>query len=271
MIHLIFGDSAIGSLKHALSEHNHKIIGFPIDFSIGPIRNVNENSGIKSYFTWLENSYHTVWGNFEDNQTMYQQSLQKLADIKHGDQVTIWTCENATEQIGLRIICNLLKEKKVEINVVNTYEAMRDYTERKKLRIEIRHTGECNAEQLAHFYEFSIFRISDGLTRTLEQDGEKLLQSTSIVRSWKQGKIINELETRDDSFIMECVRKLHSERKNTDFLNATSVIGEVVGLSEQVVSDAWIEYRVRSLIHLGQLAYEGDLQSMRMYKIKDIK
>lgn len=89
---------------------------------------------------------------------------------------------------------------------------MRDYTERKKLRIEIRHTGECNAEQIAHFHEFSIFQISDGLTRTLEQDGEKLLQSTSIVRSWKQGEIIDELETRDDSFIMECVRKLHSER-----------------------------------------------------------
>lgn len=49
------------------------------------------------------------------------------------------------------------------------------------------------------------------------------------------------------------------------------MIGEVVGLSEQVVSDAWIEYRVRSLIHLGLLSYEGDLQSMRMYKIKDIK
>lgn len=271
MIHLIFGDSAIGSLKHALSEHNHKIICFPIDFSIGPIRNIYENNGIKGYFTWLEYSFHTIWGNFEDNQTMFQQSLQKLEDIKHGDKVTIWTCENATEQIGLRIICNLLKEKQVEINVVNTYKAMSDYTKQKEGRIEIRHTGECNAEQLAHFYDFSIFQISDELTRILGQDGEKLLQSTSIVRSWKQGEIIDELETRDDSLIMECVRKLHRKRQNTDFMNVTRVIGEVIGLSEQVVSDAWIEYRVRSLIHSGQLAYEGDLQSMRMYKIKDIK
>jgi len=42
----------------------------------------------------------------------------------------------------------------------------------------------------------------------------------------------------------------------------------VYGQSEQAVSDAWIEYRVRSLIHSGQLAYEGNLESMRMYKIK---
>lgn len=55
------------------------------------------------------------------------------------------------------------------------------------------------------------------------------------------------------------------------FINATRVIGEVIGESEQVVSDAWIEYRVRSLIHSGQLAYEGNLQTMLMYKIKDIQ
>ena len=61
MIHIIFGDSAIGSLKRALNKQNHKIIGFPIDFSIGPISNIHENSGIKGYFTWLGDSFHTLW------------------------------------------------------------------------------------------------------------------------------------------------------------------------------------------------------------------
>ena len=271
MIHLVFGESATGSLKYAFRKQNHKIIGFPMDFSIGTITNIHENRGIKSYFTWLEYSFHTVWGNFENNQTEYQQSLQKLLDIKDDDQVTIWTCENATEQIGLRIICNLLEEKQVELSIVNTYKAMLEYTKHKKTRFEIRFTGECNAEQLAHFYEFYTFSISNELKRTLGQDGEELLQSTSNVRSWKQGKIINESETRDDSFIMECVRRLHSESKNIEFINATRVIGEVIGLSEQVVSDAWIEYRVRSLIYAGQLAYEGSLYSMRMYKVKPVQ
>ena len=196
MIHLVFGESATGSLKYAFRKQNHKIIGFPMDFSIGTITNIHENRGIKSYFTWLEYSFHTVWGNFENNQTEYQQSLQKLLDIKDDDQVTIWTCE---------------------------------------------------------------------------KDGEELLQSTSNVRSWKQGKIINESETRDDSFIMECVRRLHSESENIEFINATRVIGEVIGLSEQVVSDAWIEYRECSLIYAGQLAYEGSLYSMRMYKVKPVQ
>jgi len=271
VIHFVFGDSATGSLKYALRKQNQKIIGFPIDFSIGPITNIHKDSNIKSYFAWLKYSFHKVWGNFENNQTVYQHSIQKLLDIKDGDQVTIWVCENATEQIGLRIFCNLLKEKRVELSIVNTYKAMLEYTKYKDTSFEIRNTGECNAEQLAHFYKFSTFRISNELKRTLEQDGEKLLQSTSIVRSWKQEKIIDELATRDDVFIMECVRKLHSESKYIEFINATRVVGEVIGLSEQVVSDAWIEYRVRSLIYSGQLAYQGSLHSMRMYKVKPIQ
>lgn len=266
MFHLVFGESATGSLKHTFRQQNHKIIGFPIDFSIGPITNIHKNSGIKNYFSWIEQSFHTVWGNFENSQTSYLQSLQKLQDIRNGDQVTIWTCENATEQIGLRIVCNLLVEKQVDLRVVNTYKAMLEYT---KHSVENRYTGECNTEQLAHFYEFSSCRVSEKLKKTLGQEGAKLLQSTSIVRSWKQGEIIDEIEERDDSFIMECVRNLQNE--NTNFINATRVIGEVIGESQQVVSDAWIEYRVRSLIHSGQLAYEGNLQSMRMYKIKDIQ
>lgn len=270
VIHVVFGDSATGSLKHAFRGQNLKIIGFPIDFSIGPITNIHENSGIKSYFTWLEYTFQTVWGNFGNNQTVYKQSLQKLLDIKDGEQVTIWTCENATEQIGLRIICSLLKEKQVELNVVNTYKAMLNYAKHRDVRSEIRYTGEFSAEQLASFYKLSICHISEDMKRSLGQDAEKLLQSTSIVRSWKQGEIIHELEARDDSFIMECVRRLHNENQNIDFLNATRVIGEVIGLSEHVLSDAWIECRVRSLILSGQLAYKGNLQSMRMYKIKEI-
>lgn len=103
---------------------------------------------------------------------------------------------------------------------------------------------------------------------SLEQEGEELIQSKSFVRSWKKREIFHELETRDDSFIMDCAKKIHHEMGDSDFIHAARVIGEVVGHSEQSLSDAWIEYRIRSLIHSGHLMYDGDLQSTRMYKIK---
>ena len=268
MIHLVFGAAATGSLKHTFRKQSHKIIGFPIDFSVGPISNIHKRSGIINYFTWLKSSFHTVWSYFEDDQTVCHQSLQRLLEIEDGQQITIWTCENASEQIGLRICCHLLKDKEVELSFVNTFEAMKDYTKYKDVKIEIRQTGECNPEQLAHFYKNSLCPISEEIRSDLDKDGEELLQNTAIVRSWKQGEIINELETRDDSFIMECAKRIHSEWPNQEFINATRVIGEAMAYSKQSFSDAWFEYRIRSLIDSGQLVYEGNLQSMSMYKIK---
>lgn len=268
MIHLVFGAAATGSLKYTFRKQSQTIIGFPINFSVGPITNIHEQSGINKYFTWVKSSFHYAWGYSEDNQIVYQQSLQKLLEIEDGQQVTIWTCENATEQIGLRICCYLLKGKKIDLSIVNTFDAMKDYTKYKDVEIDILQTGECNAEQLAYFYKNLLVPISLKNRNALEQEGQRLLQSLSSTRSWRQGKIINELETRDDPFILDCAKRIHDQRQNQDFIIATRVIGEVIGNSEEYLSDAWIEYRIRSLIDAGQLLYEGNLESMRMYKIK---
>lgn len=268
MIHLVFGDSATGILKHALREQSHRIIGFPIDFCVGPITNIHEKSGINNYFTWLKSSFNTGQYLFKGDQTNYQQSLQRLLKIEDGEQVTIWTCENATEQIGLRISCYLLKDKDVDLGIINTFHEMHDYMKHRDIQIDIRHTGECNAEQLAHFFKHSTCPISEEVKGEYVQDGQRLLRSKSMLRSWWQEEIVDDLETRDDLFILECAKKIHNEMHDLEFINATKVIGEVIGNSEQSVSDSWIEYRIRSLIYSDRLVYEGNLQSMRMYKIK---
>nr|WP_276516087.1 DUF3658 domain-containing protein [Oceanobacillus caeni] len=134
--------------------------------------------------------------------------------------------------------------------------------------MNIRQTGECNAEQLAHFQEHSTYPLSENMKSDYVRDGERLLNSKSMVRSWQNEEIVDDVETRDDPFILECAIRLHHEMSNHEFINPMRVIGEVVGNSEEPLSDSWIEYRIRALIHSNHLAYEGNLQSMRMYKIK---
>ncbi|WP_256439617.1 DUF3658 domain-containing protein [Sporosarcina sp. 6E9] len=140
----------------------------------------------------------------------------------------------------------------------------------KEVRFDIRHTAECHAELLAHFYKHSTYPISEVMKRDYVQSGEKLLRSESVVRSWQHGEVIDDLETRDDAFILECATRLHNEMPDQEFINAPRVIGEVLGHSVQSLSDTWIEYRLRSLINSNQLAYKGNLNSMRMYEIKVI-
>jgi len=268
MIHLVFGASATGTLKHTLHEQNNTIIGFPVDFSVGPITNIHEKSGINHYFTWLKSSFNTGEELLENDQIAYQQSLQKLMGIEDGEQVTIWTCENATEQIGLRISCYLLRDKKVDLGMINTYDAIHDYMKHKDIQMDIRHTGECNTEQIRHFYKHSIGPIPGEIKSDYVQDGERLLNSKSMLRSWRLGEVIDDVETRDDAFILECVTRIHSDKQSPAFIKAARVIGEVVGHLEYPVSDSWIEYRIRSLIHANQLTYKGSLHSMRTYNIK---
>lgn len=270
MIHIVFGNAATGSLKHAFRKQNHKIIGFPIDFSVGPITNIHKMSGETRYFTWLKSSFRPDLGDFVGDQTAYHQSLQKLLEIEDGEQVTIWTCENATEQIGLRICCYLLKDKEVELSVVNTFTAMHDYMKYKDVQMDILRTAECHAGQLIHFYKHSTYLISAELKSDYVQEGERLLSRESIVRSWQRGKIIDDIETKDDAFILECVTRLHHEMPNLKYINAPIVIGEVLGNSTHSLSDSWIEYRIRSLIDSDRLCYEGNLRLMRMYKVKMI-
>jgi len=267
LIHLIFGSSGTSSLSSTFCNKRDQIIGFPIDFSIGPLTNIHERRGI-NYFNWLESSFQTIREEFKEDQRVFSQSIHKLLEIKNGEKVTIWTCENASEQIGLRICCYLLENKQVELIIINTFYAMHQFMRHDNVRVDIRHTGECNDESLAYFYKYSKYPISVKERSQYEQDGQRLLRSKSMVRSWKQGRVMDESETRDDKFILNCVKRLQSNQPIAEFLPAVRVVGEVIGLSEQTLSDSWIEYRIRSLISANQLAYKGNLKSMRLYKIK---
>ena len=267
MIHLVIGATAMGSLSLNFSGEGHQVIGFPIDFSIGSIKNIHKNSSINHHFSWLKSTFSTVPWDYGEEQQGYEEALQKLLSIKNDEQITIWTCENATEQIGIRICCYLLREKQVDISFVNTFKAMHDFTKGKNYRMDIRHSGECSAEKLQHFYENSILPISEEVRRQYEKDGENMLNSTSLLRLWEQGKIVEVTESREDSFILDCAKRIQFESQK-DYINAIKVIGIVLGESVHTLSDAWIEYRVRALIESGELVYKGDLFSIGSYEIK---
>lgn len=267
MKHLIFGNTAAGGLKHAFRKQNHQIISFPIDFSAGPITNIHQPGGIKEHFAWKASCFQEGQ-DFHADQSVYQEALKQLAEIKDGDKLTIWTCENASEQIGLRISCYLLNGKDVELRIVNTADAMQEYMKGKEIEVIILSTGDCNAKQLIHFYDHSYSYITKEMRQTFEQEGEELLKHVSLARSWKQGEIIDELETRDDTLIIEYIKGVEQEGEEETFINAARVVGGVLTESDQFFSDLWIEYRIRSLIQSGYLMYEGSLQSMRTYSVK---
>ena len=268
MIHIVNGESAAAALKYAFRETGDQFIPLPVDFSVGPITAIHLKSGVSVRAEWEASSFHPLNNRSDKALSIYQRSLKELKDVPNGAQLTIWTCENASEQIGLRIACLLLSGKQVELSLVNTHLALNEYLRNQELQQNIRHSGECNAKQLTYFYTYSSRPIPIDLRTAYEEEGKNLLQSISQTRSWKNGEILEESETRDDAFIMNCIKEQVAESVGNEYVDAIRVIGEAVGLTEQPFSDSWIDYRIRSLIQNGQVAFKGDLQSMRSYKEK---
>lgn len=271
MNHIVIGPSAAASFKSAIQRPDDIILEFPFDFSVGPIAQIHKKRGISTREDWIAHSFNPIKGRFFQEQTnMYVNSLKTLQNIKSGEQITIWTCNNAAEQIGLRISCFLLAGKQVDLYMVNTQQAMNEYLKSHEFQQTIRHTGECNGKQLAHFYRQSTVAITKEMRAVYVRDAKRLLSSTSLLRSWSKNEIIEDEETREDAFILDCVKNSLAQSPENEYVSAVRIIGEVLGLSEQSLSDVWIDYRIRSLIQNGQLAYQGELQSMLSYKVKRV-
>lgn len=274
-VHIIFGDSSGGSLKRALKdtpyEKNDTIILVPDNFSVGPLKGIYTVDGFNERVQWFEKNFRMDLEDFSWYEKGMRSAFERIQSIKPNQKIIIWTCENASEQTGLRLVMNLLQGKGNEIFELNTYKAFHEFYHYPQLEDEKfpRSTGECTHEQLRLFYEqLELQPLKLQKCQALADEGRNLLFSDSILRSWHLGEVWESASDRDDSFIIETMKRLHKERGNYDFIKAARLIGEVVGYMDQCTSDAWIEYRLRHLIHKGVFKYRGELRAMRMYEVK---
>lgn len=271
MIHVVTGASATASLKSVFQRLGHLIIELPVDFSVGPITQIHKKIGVSARSDWMTYAFNPLKECLNEQQNLYFNSLEILQNIKEKEQVTIWTCNNAAEQIGLWFTCFLLKGKQIDLYMVNTQQGMNDFLNNQEMQQTIRHSGECNGKQLAHFYRYSSVEITEKMRNAFEKDAEKLLHSTGLLRSWCQNEIEEDEETREDAFILNCIKSSLAQSPESEYADAIRIVGEVLSLSEQSLSDVWIDYRIRSLIQNGHLTYQGDLHSMRSYKVKVVR
>ena len=116
MIHILFGASVSGSFKFALREmrldKKEMAISIWDIFSIGPIRQLHENNGMRSRFEWIKEKISSEYDDdYIDYTRKFERSLKQLNSIPEGEHVTIWTSDNAHEQIGLQFVVYLLNGK----------------------------------------------------------------------------------------------------------------------------------------------------------------
>lgn len=274
-VHIVFGDSPAGSLKAAFRNtpyaKTEEIIVLPHILSVGPIESLHKKKGIENRFQWLKEHYRDDFDDLEEYKQGMLHAVEKIKGIAPYQQILIWTCENAAEQIGLRIVLYLLQNKGNEVFELNTFKAFHELYTYPMLEEEQypRTSGELTPEKLLQFYEQFERRPMNGAKRhTLLDEGRNLLLSESLLRTWENDVLWHSDVERDDDFIIHCAKKLHKEQGKHDYMKATRLIGEVIGHLQQYTGDQWIEYRLRDLIAKEKFVYRGDLNAMRMYEVK---
>lgn len=274
-VHIIFGESPAGSLKAAFRETAYEdtedIIVLPDILSIGPVRNLHITQGMQARFLWLKTNFQDESNHYDTFMQGMIEAVHKIKEIPPHLDIVIWTCNNAHEQTGLRLVLALLKEKWNDIFILNTYTAFHELHKYPSRDDFPKNSGVLATEQLLLFYEQYDLRLIQKAKREAlcEEGWSLLLEKESLIRTWEHHKLLNNTTLdRDDDFIIACAKRLHEEQEKPKFMNAARVVGEVLGHMEQYTGDEWIEYRLRCLIEQGIFEYEGNLKAMRLYKVK---
>ncbi|MDA2141267.1 DUF1835 domain-containing protein [Bacillus cereus group sp. Bc256] len=274
VIHIGFGDSACGNLKSAFSKNNEykneQIICINEDFSIGPIYKLESNEGLQERKQWLKEVL-TKTGSILDKDYLgwIEITLNKNShiakEIPTDSKVIIWHGDNASDQIGLRFVAFLLQNNNIQFEEVNVTEYSRQIEykvhnlQNKEIPHVIKSLGEMPPELTLDALQLK--KSMSSLTiESLINDWEKWAQTKDVLRIILKGKIVAVPEDYYDLSILE--------NTSNEYQNASRVVGDVMGESDQRIGDTYLAYRVYQLIQQGKLSYQGDLGFLGEFEIR---
>lgn len=277
-VHIITGDAAGGSLQAAFRnppyDKTEEIIIIPDILSVGPLEGIHTEKGIKARATWFQQHYRSDFGFRNDYKERMLEAIEKIRKLPPYQDVVIWTCENASEQVGLRFVLYLLKDHLNNVFELNTFKAFHFYNTYPALEEE--HfpltSGEFTPENLLQFYEqYELRPLKSAKREALWKEGERLLFLEHLLRKWENNELWSSNTDGLDWLILECAERLQKEIGKDELLSVVRLIGEVMGQMEQYTGDGWIEFRIRELMAKGKFELHGELDSKRFYHVKFVE
>ena len=162
----------------------------------------------------------------------------------------------------------LLREKPNDVLLINTSLAHQELFTTNDHQ-HFHHTAMFYPEKLKEMYEKNVAKLLSPSERShFQKEWMALSESKAVLRIWQNREITFVNENHFDSLIMTTIQKLHVEQGHKDFILAAKIIGEVLGLLEGSVFDAFLEYRIRELVYNGVLEIKGIPKDMRSYSVR---
>ncbi|WML38200.1 DUF1835 domain-containing protein [Neobacillus sp. OS1-2] len=269
-VHLVCSESTAGAIRVGL-DRPKTVIGFQVFFSIGPVWQLDQKQGQTNRFEWINENINLEQDHFDIENT-FNKTLLEISEIPENKPIYIWTADNGEEQTGVRFILQLLKDKANEVILLNTTELFQkgNFLNEDEFQT-LHHSSGVHPKNLKLLFQQNKTRapLSNQERAQFQLEWESLAQTVDVLRIWQNGGIEGVPEDYYDQFIISTIERMHSEQQQKrDFILAAKVIGEIIGQTDGVVGDFYLEYRIRHLIYSGVLELKGVPRSMRHYRVK---
>ncbi|MEK4522491.1 DUF1835 domain-containing protein [Psychrobacillus sp. FSL W7-1493] len=253
-IHLVSSESAAGSLKVGLPKP-HTVIAIPDNLTFGPLGKLDKKTEQKIREEWLFNHINDEQQE-GDYASKFSNMLRQIDDIVDSIPIYLWCGNNVAEQIGIRFMVYLLREKKNAIYLI---------TEDKTA---ISYTAHLHSEQIKKIFEQNkdVFPLSSNERSTYIEEWFKLVDSKEVLRIWNGREIIGVSKNYYDFLIQATAETLHNSQSEKEFLPVGEIIAEI--LNKEIIDPFFLEYRIRHLTYDGTFHIKGIPKSMHSYKIK---
>lgn len=259
--HIVVGDVVAGSLRAAfendpLNAYAGEIRNFKDDLTLGRIDRVMETIDDRcEWFTHITKG--TEFGDYvkghidQEMKKLYEKTLVFDTD----DRIVIWHSGIIAEEVALRYFAERLQGHDLwEVDISKL-----DLTPRKEAIIRPRATGACSPEELLKALEKIEVLPAERREQYRAEWGE-LCATVSTLRVMKDGKPVSVEETYYDQGLMS----LSTE----EFQSAARLAGTLMGTSDQIISDTFLDYRLRVLINEKQVDWRGNLSALRLYEVR---
>ncbi|MFS0781049.1 DUF1835 domain-containing protein [Bacillus sp. 1P06AnD] len=268
--HILFNQPSAGALKQALSSMElhmkERVLTVPQLFSVGPLEEIAQSEGLQSRYEWLQD--HLIhMHDVQKERRETSEAIKHILKLKESIPIIIWTGNNAQEQIGTRWICSLLIEKQNPLLLINVPDIFSQLYYANEETDQIESSGELSPEWMKQIYQASEMHrcLTQEEKVAYRNEWAILIQSASVLRTWKNGQIIDVQENYYDYSLIQSARKL--QQGSADYIAAGQLIGEAISHCKSIDS-SYLEYRLRMMILNGLFEMKGTPVSMYAYRVR---
>ncbi|WP_454191572.1 DUF1835 domain-containing protein [Paenibacillus sp. Marseille-Q7038] len=272
-VHIMFGMEEQGILKAALHKaeirHDHQVISFNDWFAYGPLKQLHLEEGEKKRTRWLSarlSNYEQLYTYNPDHQTgKVVENIQSLSDDAN---ITIWHGNHAHDQIGVRFVLSLVRDRKMNVKLVNPIQKESSF-------VGNVHSNSVNLSQLKASDYTPFLHKMDGFSLLTQEemdayvlDWEQISNDPALFRIWENGRFRLCSEDVLDQDLRDVIIEQSSFYPD-QYVPASKVVSEVVRKREAYsLRKDFLEYRLRSLIQDKQVLFKGAPGQLHRYRVK---